>query len=294
MGNNETRTLWISVMVALFAMFMLYSWSESHKDQLAAKYGTVQRVVVAAKDIEEMADIDESMLEIKELPKDFVQPDAILEADTAIGQVAAAPIKKGEQVLQTKLLLPGPDTGLSSEISPGKRAITMPIDDMRGVSRLLRPGDRVDIVAAVDYGKAAEQRREIRTILQDVVVLATGVNVVNKIPRRLELDANGKSIMRVNLSATVNFTSITVEVKPQEAQQLVYILSTSPGSLFTVLRHPTDRNEEALRTTVVEDLLGKPALLRAPAQAPPTQAPAQPPPPPAAAPSRGRGNYQEF
>ena len=88
---------------------------------------------------------------------------------------------------------------------------------------------------------------------------------MNKIPRRFELDANGKTINRINLSASSTFTNITVEGKPEEIQQLVYILSTAPGSIFTTLRHPNDRLQAPIRTTVVEDILQKPVLVRTPA-----------------------------
>lgn len=267
MGSSQSRTLWISVGAALLAIFLLYSWSQDQKNNLSKKFGATKRVVVASQDIAEMETIDDSKLSYIDQPVDFIQPDAISEPELAVGQVAAVPIRKDEQILQTKLLSPGVETGLAMEISPGKRGITLPIDDMRGVSRLIRPGDRIDIVAALDYGKGADAHREVRTILQDVTVLATGINIVNKIPRRFELDSNGKTINRVNLSASVNFTTISVECKPDEAQQLVYILATSPGSLFTVLRHPNDRLQAPTRATTVEDVLGKPALLRVPAAA---------------------------
>lgn len=274
--QNQTRTLWISVGAALFAIFLLYSWSQEQKTAMAKKFGSTKRVVIASQDIAEMETVEESKLEYIEQPVDFIQPDAISEPEAAVGQVAAVPIKKGEQILQTKLLLPGPDTGLSMEVSPGKRAITLPVDDMRGVSRLLRPGDRIDIVAALDSGKGSDAKREVRTILQDIVVLATGINVVNKIPRRFELDANGKTINRINLSASVNFSNITIEAKPEEVQQLVYLLATSPGNLFTVLRHPNDRLQAPTRTTTVEDILGRPNVMRVPAAAAAAQAPVMP------------------
>ncbi|RYZ76471.1 MAG: Flp pilus assembly protein CpaB [Proteobacteria bacterium] len=268
MQGNQTRTLWISVGAALLAIFLLYSWSQEQKTSMAKKFGATKRVVIASQDIAEMETIDESKLDYVEQPVDFIQPLAISEPEGAVGQVAAVPIKKGEQLLQTKLLLPGAETGLSMEISPGKRGIALPVDDIRGVTRLLKPGDRIDIIAALDYGKGTDARREVRTILQDVVVLATGLNVVNKIPRRFELDGNGKTVNRINLSANVNFSTITVEAKPEDAQQLVYILATSPGSLFTVLRHPNDRLQAPTRITTVEDVLGKPQLSRLPAAAP--------------------------
>lgn len=259
MSSSETRTFWISIGVALFAIFLLYSWSQSQKEEVSRKFGATKRVVVASQDIAEMETIDESKVEMVEKPAEFIQPDFIAEPEVAVGQIAAAPIKKGEQLLQTKLLLPGPETGLATEVSPGKRAVTIPIDDMRGVSRLLRPGDRVDLIAAVDYGKGADQKKEVRTILQDVPVLATGLNVVNKIPVRFEKDSNG-AVNRINLSGNTNFNTIAIEAKPEEAQQIIYILSTSPGSLFVTLRHPNDRYVNPTRTTQVEDVLGRPNL----------------------------------
>lgn len=288
MNPNETRTLWISVGAALFAIFLLYSWSQEQKAAMSRQFGTSKRVVVAAKDIAEMETLDESKLEIVERPVDFVEPDAVADPEAAVGQVAAAPIKKGEQILQTKLLLPGADTGLSMEVTPGKRAIAIPIDDMRGVSRLLRPGDRIDLVAAMDFGRGTDQKREVRTIMQDAVILSTGLNVVNKLPRRFIVDPNGKDVTQINLDQDHTFTIITVEAKPDEAQQLVYILSTSPGSLFATLRHPNDRYIAPPKSTTLEDVLAKNSFApRVPAAAPPPVA--TPVPPKALPPKKKRG-----
>ena len=139
MNGNETRTLWISIGAALFAVFLLYSWSQEQKTAMAHKFGSTKRVVIAKEDIAEMETVDESKLDYIDQPVDFIQPGAVSEPENAVGQVAAVPIKKGEQLLQTKLLLPGPETGLAMEVSPGKRAVTVPVDDMRGVSRLCVP-----------------------------------------------------------------------------------------------------------------------------------------------------------
>lgn len=283
MNSNETRTLWISVGAALFAIFLLYGWFQEKQAQMSRQFGSSKRVVVAAKDIAELERIDESKLEVIERPVDFIEPEAITDAEAAIGQVAVAPIKKGEQVLQTKLLLPGPETGLAMEIANGKRAVTVPVDDMRGVSRLLRPGDRIDLVAAIDVGKGSDLRREVRTILQDVLILAAGKRITNHIPRRLELDSNGQTVTQVNLSADTTFTNITVEVKPDEAQQLIYLLATSPGNIFAMLRNPNDRYVNPARSTTLDDLLGRSyGLPRLPAAAPILAPPQLPIPAPAA------------
>src|SRR5262249_1054564 len=137
------------------------------------------RVVVATQDIDEMETIDETMLQVVERPTSFVEPQAISDPEQVVGQISLAPIRKDEQILETKVIKPGPQTGLSLQVAPSKRAVTIPIDETRGVAKLITPGDRIDLVAALDVGKGLQQHREIKTILQDVVVLATGLRVVN-------------------------------------------------------------------------------------------------------------------
>ncbi len=145
MGSSETKNLYISLALGIFATFMLYSYSQEKKAEYDKRFGSTKRVVVAKEDIAEMQTIYDTMVETRELPADFIQPDAITIPDEIIGNVAATPIRKGQTVLKNNLLTPGPDTGISLQVAPSKRAVTIPIDEVRGVAKLIRPGDRVDI-----------------------------------------------------------------------------------------------------------------------------------------------------
>src|SRR4051794_8874807 len=225
MNQNESRTFWISVAAALFAVFLLYSYTQEKSAQLTKKFGAKQRVVIAAQDINEMETIDETMLQVVERPTDFIEPAAVTDPEMAVGQVSLAPIRKDEQILQNKIIKPGPQTGLSLQIAPSKRAMTIPIDETHGVARLVTPGDRIDLVAALDIGKGLTQHREIKTIMQDVVVLATGQRIVNELPVLYEKQGNQDFVR--NLRTDPNFSSITIEASPEEAQDLIFILSTS-------------------------------------------------------------------
>ena len=148
--GNESRTLWISLGAGLFSAFLLYSYSQEKKAEYDKTYGTMKNVVIAKANIEEMRTIDDSMLEVVQKPSDFIEPGAIQDPELAVGQVAGKAIKKGEQLLDSKLLLPGPETGISLQVAPSKRAVTLPVDEVRGVAKLIRPGDRIDIYAAID------------------------------------------------------------------------------------------------------------------------------------------------
>ncbi|MCB0350138.1 MAG: Flp pilus assembly protein CpaB [Bdellovibrionales bacterium] len=295
MNNNESRTLWISVFSALFAVFLLYSYTQERSAELTSKFGAKQTVVVAIKDINEMETIDESKLSIEERPIEFIQPDALKDPELAVGMVALAPIKLGEQILENKIMEPGPVTGLSLQVAPSKRAVTLPIDEMRGVAKLLKPGDRIDLVAALDIGRGATQRREVKTIMQDVVILATGLRIANELPRLLE--KVGKEDFIKNIRSDTNFNTITVEASPADAQNLIYILATSPGSLFVTLRHPSDRANVTLPQASVETVLNRvdgATLTQTVRQPASTPRPPTPTPAPAPVKKKKRGGFVDL
>lgn len=261
MGSNDTRNLWLSIAAGVFATFLLYSYSQEKKAEYDKRFGSTKRVVVAKEDIAEMQTVYDTMVETKELPADFIQPDAITVPDEIIGNVAAVPIRKGQMIVKNNLLTPGPDTGISLQVAPSKRAISIPVDEVRAVAKMIRPGDRVDIYAAVDNGKGVNQKREVFTMMSDAVVLATGVSVVNNIPRMFELDSSGKNLNQIALTGDTKYTTITIEATPKEAQDLFYILSTSPGNLFFALRNPSDRTiQPRMPSSTSESLSGKPVV----------------------------------
>jgi pilus assembly protein CpaB len=279
MNQNETRTLWISVGAALFAVFLLYSYTQEKSAELTKKYGAKERVVVAARDINEMETIDETMLQTEEKPVNFIEPQAVNDPELAVGQVALAPIKAGEQILQSKVIKPGPLTGLALQVSPSKRAVAIPISEVNGVSKLLNPGDRIDVIAAIDVGKGIAQHREVKTLMQDVTILATGVRVANELPVLYEKIGNQES--GKSLRGDTSFNTITVEASPEESQDLIFLLSTSPGSIFLTLRHPSDHSKRRYPESTIETLLGKVStdMLNAMPRAPAAVPPPVPPPP---------------
>jgi pilus assembly protein CpaB len=261
MLNTSSRSFWISLGCAVFAMFLIYSYAQEQKSNYDKRFGTTKTVLIAAKDVLEMSTLDETMVVQEERPVEFLQPGAIENPEDAVGLVAATPIKKGEQILQTKLLSPGPNTGLSLQVAPDKRAVTIPIDEIRGVGKLIRPGDRVDVLTSIMYGEARGERREVKTLLQDILVLATGLNVTNNIPRALMLDTfNGKPAYR-NLNGDTGYTAVTVEVTPVEAQNLIWILSQTPGALFLSLRNPNDKGIGRMATSTLDTVLGQESQL---------------------------------
>lgn len=259
--GNDTRNLWLSIGAALFAVFLIYSYSQEKKAEYDKMFGAKKTIVRVKEDIPEMSTIYDTMLETVEVPSNYVYPDTVSIPDDIIGHVAAVPLKKGQIIMKNMLFTPGPDTGISLQVAPNKRAVSIPIDEIRGVSKLIRPGDRVDIVTAIDIGKGQTARREAVVLMEDVPILATGVSIVNNIPRLMELDASGKNLTQTSLTGNTKYSTVTIEASPKEAQDLIYLLSTSPGNIFFTLRNPNDRTTRLrLPSSTAESILNRGGL----------------------------------
>jgi pilus assembly protein CpaB len=241
MGPNESRNLWISLGAGVFATFMLYSYSQEKKAELEKSVGDKVRVVVAKEDIRDMDSVYDNVVEYVEKNKTDVEPDAYTSIPDVVGGVAAIPIRKGQTITKNKILEPGPETGMAIQVSPNKRAVTVQISDDRANARLIRPGDRVDIMAIIDSGKGVNQKREVSIFMQDVVILATGVNVHNNLPRTIEKDPSGKNLIQTTLTGDTKYSTITIEADLVQAQDLIFLTSSNPSSLYFLLRNPHDR-----------------------------------------------------
>lgn len=251
--NNKAFT--VSVALALFAVFMVYSLIESKKEEYKTKYGSETAVVVAKRDIREMDEIHDNMIEIVSKPKMFVEPGKTTSKEEVTGFIATVPIRKGEQITLNKIAAPGLKTGLSRQVSPGKRAISIPADDYSAVNRLIKPGDRIDLVAVIDPPGAGKGSQISKIIAQDVLVLAVGEWAATTAPRKTEKDdSTGKDVV-INLNIARNYSTISLEVDPTIAQHIA--LLRSAGSQFTVtLRNNDDTERVLLGGTNMIDVLG--------------------------------------
>jgi pilus assembly protein CpaB len=273
--NN--RALTISILMAVFAVYMVSSYVSSIEDETRKKFGTEVLVIEAKRDIKEEETIDESMLELKSVPKRYLEPGAISyekkQEDSDVthgikslaGLVALVPIKKGEQVTTNKMVEPGIRTGLAPQIAPGHRAVAVSVGETSGVAKLVKPGDRVDLIAVLDMGGGKENRIS-KTILQDVVILAVGRSVTGNMARVIEPDAFGGKDHVKSLAEDYSFSSVTLEVEPAQAQTLALIAANGENTLILSLRNNDDTDRQNMVSTSLPDILGADASkIRVPA-----------------------------
>ncbi|GAB3994161.1 SAF domain-containing protein [Nocardioides marmoraquaticus] len=87
-------------------------------------------------------------VEARDVPPDLVPDDAVVDPADVVGRPLAAPVSRGEPLTRQRVVGPG-----LSAAYPGTAAVPVRFAD-GAVVDLLRPGDRVDVVAAPDDGSS--------------------------------------------------------------------------------------------------------------------------------------------
>ncbi|OFZ00326.1 MAG: Flp pilus assembly protein CpaB [Bdellovibrionales bacterium GWC1_52_8] len=266
--NNRAVTL--SLIMGVLAVLFVQSYIGSLEEGQKKKFGTEVNVLKAKVDIKDTETIDETMIELSVIPRAFLEPSAVsfakrekqeeseLEGTRVIkslaGSVAMVPIKKGEQITLNKMTHPGIRTGLAPQVAPGRRAVSIGISETTSIGKLVKPGDRVDLIAVIDSG--GKDTKIVKTVLQDIVVLAVGRSVTNNVPRVIEADPTGGRDRVRPLAEDFTFNSVTLEVEPAQVQMLA-LLSASGENLLTLsLRNNDDTERVNLPGVMLMDVLG--------------------------------------
>jgi pilus assembly protein CpaB len=251
----NTRAMTLALIIAGFAMIMVYTYIDEQKAKMIKEYGVLSSVVVARNDIQELELIDDSKLEVITMPQNFIAPGAFKSVKELENTIATIPIIKGEQVTKPRVTYPGIKTGLSRQVAVGKRAVAINVNEKDAVGRLIKPGDRVDVLAAIDISQGSRRDlQKTRTILQDVLVLSTGMSMTNSIP--IYGVETPKVIRTMNLNTYSTYNTITLELDPYDAQKLAYITSYGGGTLSLSLRNNADKEMPRLKSTQIYDVLG--------------------------------------
>ena len=167
-------------------------------------------------------------------------------------RVVLSPMKRGEAVLRSKITGPGQRASLASLLDEGKRAVTVSVDDVRGVAGFVLPGDFVDIVIIADDGSPKRQSYS-DILLEHVKVLAID---------QVASEGEGQPTVA---------KAVTVEVNKEQAQKI--LLATNIGKLSLILARPVESNPDPNRRVSEKDIgRTSPEPVRPP-PAPPRPAP---------------------
>ena len=204
----------LAIAFAAVASGLTYMYLKTEAEQRGLE---VEPVVVASKDLTFGENLEPDDMKVAMFPKGSVPKGSYGVKDSLLGQVTKVFLMENEPILDSKLSSKG--GGLSLLIEPTKRASSIQVDKVSGVSGFILPGDRVDVILTVRR-TASSGDAVAKTILQNVEVLAAGEKTEEK----------GDKVITVQ--------AVTLLVDPEGAQALA--LASNEGKLHLALRNPTD------------------------------------------------------
>jgi len=274
MGGRYKFVFWGALFVAVVATFGAYRYLVANSRPVSVP---LQSVVVANRDIPEGSPIDRLALVLASWPATTVPAGAYSSIDSVVGRVTRVNVFSGEPIVPGRLAPAGTGPGLELKIPPGQRAMAVRINDVAGISGLIQPNSRVDVLVTI--ADQATGKQVAKLFMENMRVLSVGTEI--------QRDASGKA----NTATTV-----TLGVTPEEAERLAIAMNT--GSIQLVLRGYGDPDSVRTRGASSVDVLsqlrgGRPDVAPSPApaqrsaprpSAPPIIIQRLPPPPPPAPP----------
>lgn len=235
---SNKKVLLVAMVLALITALSINLYLNKVKKDI--QNVKLTKVVVAAKDIKARTELDLTMLQVKEIPEELAHPNAFQATKDLVGKISTTEIMAGEQLVSARVIdAKSTERGLGYSVPKGKRAISVAVDDVVGVSGLIKPGDRVDVLATMDVESGAVNPVDgtskkvtfTKVILQDIEVMAVNQNLT-------------EIINDVEKDQSVEQKTITLAVTLEEAQPLT--MATERGKIRMVLRSPVEKEQVKL------------------------------------------------
>jgi pilus assembly protein CpaB len=284
------------VIAALLAMFYL----NAREAQLKAKYEQDQarqvKVIVANQNLSKGQEISKNLFSLRAVPTQFVHDDAVFpsEFERYIGRSIVANLGRGKTLLKSFVDEDFP-RDFSDIIPPGKRAITVTVDDINSIGGFLRPGNRIDLyvnipfaesgfnpqllIAAKEAGLLELLPKEILSMIPSELLAAADAvenptellgmlapgDVIIPVLQNIKVLATGRDPYRETLDALrqpqrrteSQFSNITVEVDAQQAALIT--LAQDKGEIVSLLRNRNDQGASTFTTVAPPDLFSNAA-----------------------------------
>ena len=243
MRANSIIILAIAIIMGGIAAFLARNWLLSRTQQVTETRTTI---VAAAKQLPFGTPLTDDT--VQEIPWAApVTPAGAFSSKQALfkdgGRITLATIQQNELILSSKITGPGQRASLSTLIDKDKRAITIRVDDVRGVAGFILPNDRVDVVL-IRSASDSSGGRISELLLQDVKVIAID---------QISTEEKGHPVVA---------KAVTLEVTPNQAQKIS--LATNVGSLSLILRKAGDADVVANSRVTETDLSEHEARVVAP------------------------------
>ena len=157
-------------------------------------------------------------------------------------RLALSTLQRNEPVLVARVTAPNQRATLSTQLEEGMRAVTVRVDEVRGVAGFVLPGDRVDLILTRGENGGGDQAAYADLLLQYAKVLAVD---------QIATEGQDKPTIA---------RAVTLELTVQQAQKVV--LAQGIGRLSLVLRQANEAENRAASRVTASDLGGVDAAER--------------------------------
>ena len=241
MDRKKVLLLVGALLIAAITAFMARSMFTGAAAPVAAAKAPVKagpEVLVATKALPVGTIITADAMRYQPWPDELVEEDYFMKdgkdmptMESLVGTVVRNSVTAGQPVTQGSLVAPGDRGFLAAALSPGMRAVTVPVSALTGVAGFVFPGDRVDLVLTqnVSGTDGSPPLKVSETILRNLRVLATDQRAQ---PTK---DEKGNTIV-------AEYKLVTLEVTPRLAEKIT--VAQTIGTISLSLRALADNATE--------------------------------------------------
>lgn len=238
MGNLKAVVpIAVSLIIAIAGSFFLYQWIQRQRGpkEVVQVQTEAVPIAVAAADLPWGTKLKPEMIKTAPFLKESMPQGHFANANDLVGRVVVAPLKANDPITEHKLAPISIETGgVAAVLGQGKRAVAVKGDKVIGLSGLVNPGNRVDVLVTVKDPQRDEEKTKI--VLENIPVLATGTQI--------QENEKGEP-------APVDV--YTLEVTPEESEKLS--LAANEGKIQLALRSVTDAEEVYTEGITIPQLL---------------------------------------
>jgi pilus assembly protein CpaB len=207
-------------------------------------------VLLASRDLAAMAVIDSTAVTTKKVLKSEAPANALLNPVLVVGKVITDHMVAGQMFTKNCFAREGSGVYLASAVPPGKRAMSISLNDWSGMAGLLYPGSVVDVLVSFKTlgveGRRDETEMMATTLLQGLQVLAIGSQSI------ADEQYKDKDPGALAQRGQMNFRMVTLLVDTKQAEVLQ--LAMQNGSISLSMRNPLDTGHEARRLTRAREI----------------------------------------
>lgn len=145
---NKNFALIIAMLLGVVAVALMFSYIKKSIDAKTSGWDMAS-VLVAAEDLPAGTTLTAQNTAARSYPSKYVSDRTIepSQAQLVIGSELLTPAERGKPILWTDVKpLTEVRNGLSADLQPGTRAVTVPVTQLSSFDGMLRPGMRVDVL----------------------------------------------------------------------------------------------------------------------------------------------------